>query len=191
MKRSVAVVLFGLNSFSALVYFLLYLGMTPKLYGPLGIPIQAARFIDWNLSLPCFLEISSLLTTGKPIDRRIDFKVQIFILSLLISSGLLSPLCEVLGGLGIFLIGTILIDVGDQFLSILESKNSDHTTIKYIQSLLFWSLTVIACTWALGLATVFRFPESELFYSLTDAGFKFGFTALGLSLEGMQKSAVA
>jgi hypothetical protein len=184
MKRTLAIVFFGMNSFSALVYALLLLGNTPKLYGPLGIPIQTARFIDWNLTLPIFLEIYCLITTGKPIDSRLDSKVQIFILSLLISSGQLSPACEVLGGLAIFLVGTILIDLGNQFL---DSKTSNHTTIIHLQSLIFWSLIVTVCTWILGLLTVFEFPESELFYSLTDAGFKCGFTGLVLSLD-LQKS---
>lgn len=183
LKRTLSIVFFGMNIFSALVYFLLYLGITPKLYGPLGIPIQTARFIDWNLSLSCFLEIASLIITGNPIDGDLDSKVQILILSLLISSGQFTPLCEILGGLGIFIIGTILLDFGTKFESALETRGGNNVPVLYIQKIIFWTLSLIAGTWILGLFQILRFPESELFYSLGDAGFKCGLTAVVLCLE--------
>lgn len=191
LKRTLAIVFFGMNTFSTLVYFLLYLGITPKLYGPLGIPIQTVRFIDWNLSLPCLLDISSLIITGKPIDGNLDTKAQIFIFCLLISSGQLTPLSEVIGGLGIFIIGTILLDFAKQFTPVGGSKTADHETISNIKKIVFWTLSLIAITWILGLTSLFRFPETELLYSITDAGFKCGFTALVLSIDKIQNIVTA
>ena len=184
-KRTLAIIFFGINSFSVLVYSLLYIGITPKLYGPLGIPIQTARFIDWNVSLPCLLEISSLIRTGKPLESNTRLKIPMFILSLLISSGHFTPLCEIFGGFAIFLIGSILIDL-NQFIPNLDSNlDSDldkRTRISRIQKSIFWMFSILVLTWTLGLLTVFRFLESELFYSMADASFKFGFTLLALYL---------
>ena len=51
-----------MNLFSVVTYILIYSGLTPKVYGPLGIPIQSARFVEWLVSIPSWVRIFGQLT---------------------------------------------------------------------------------------------------------------------------------
>ena len=50
-----------MNLLSLVSYGLMYLGLTPKLTGPLGIPIQSARFVEQLVSIPTWVHIFSSL----------------------------------------------------------------------------------------------------------------------------------
>ena len=137
---------FGINTISFFSYILIYLGIAPKFYGPLGIPIQSAHFVNWLINYPTFLHIFGYISGRKESMNALISKTQTYIVTFLVASILLSPWCEWVGSLGCFIFLKVFYELMEIFYNGIQKLNKpkiDDQSLVIIRNIAWF-------VWAIG-----------------------------------------